>query len=72
MTAYQQIYALGSPRLINKPTELFCEVWKQEKIPKKLKDVSIIHMHKKEWNSKSCGNHRSISLSCTYQDKSWP
>ena len=57
-----EIYASGSPLLIDKLTELFCEMWKQERIPQELKDTSIIHLYKKKGNRQSCDNHRGISL----------
>ena len=57
-----EIYASGSPLLIDKLTELFCEMWNQERIPQELKDASIIHLYKKKGNRQSCDNHRGISL----------
>ena len=65
-----EIYASGSPLLVTKLTELFCEMWKQEKLPQELKDASIIHLYKKKGNRQSCDNHRGISL-LSIAEKSW-
>lgn len=42
-----EIYKSGGPKLIKRLTEMFCEMWKQKRIPQDFKDASIIHLYKR-------------------------
>ena len=57
-----EIYALGSPTLLDNLLCLFETMWDQEKIPQEFKDASIVHLYKRKGNRNSCDNHRGISL----------
>ena len=59
-----EIYKYGGPKLVEKLTGLFCEMWKQNKVPQDFKDATIIHLYKRKGNRHSCDNHRGISLLC--------
>ena len=59
-----EIYKFGGARLVAKLTELFCEMWRQKKVPQDFKDAAIIHLYKRKGNRQACDNHIGISLLC--------
>ena len=59
-----EIYKTGGPKLVERMTLMFEEMWKQKRIPQDFKDASIIHLYKRKGNRQSCDNHRGISLLC--------
>lgn len=46
----------------SKDWQIFQTILEQERIPKNLKDASIVHLYKRTGNRQSCDNHRGISL----------
>ena len=50
--------------MIQKLTQLFQSIWREEKVPQQFKDVSIVQIYKRKGNRQSCDNHRGISLLC--------
>lgn len=57
-----EVYKCGGPVLIQKLTDLFNIMWRQETIPQEFKDASIVHLYKRKGNRQCCDNHRGISL----------
>jgi hypothetical protein len=53
---------VGGPKLVERLTALFGEMWKQRRIPQDFRDASIIHLYKRKGNRQVCDNHRGISL----------
>ncbi|VDM02792.1 unnamed protein product [Schistocephalus solidus] len=56
------VYKHGGPRLMAELTTLFQEMWRQGQVPQDFKDVTIVHLYKRNWNWQLCDNHRGISL----------
>ena len=57
-----EVYKAGGPAMIQKLTQLFQSMWREEKVPQQFKDASIVHIYKRKGNRQSCDNHRGISL----------
>nr|VZI15267.1 unnamed protein product [Spirometra erinaceieuropaei] len=57
-----EVYKHGGPQLMDHPTALFQEMWRQGEVPQDLKDATIVHLYKRKGNRQVCDNHRGISL----------
>ncbi|BHF69440.1 hypothetical protein SprV_0301248400 [Sparganum proliferum] len=57
-----KIYKHGGPQLMDHPTALFQEMWRQGEVPQDFKDATIVHLYKRKGNRQLCDNHRGISL----------
>nr|VZI46778.1 unnamed protein product [Spirometra erinaceieuropaei] len=57
-----EVYKHGGPLLMDHPTALFQEMWRQGEVPLDFKDATIVHLYKRKGNRQVCDNYRGISL----------
>nr|VZH98219.1 unnamed protein product [Spirometra erinaceieuropaei] len=57
-----EVYKHGCPQLMDHPTALFQEMWRQGEVSQDFKDATIVHLYKRKGNRQVCDNHRGISL----------
>lgn len=54
-----ETYKVGGPRLVEKLTDLFQPLWRQEAVPQQIR---ANHLYKRKGNHQAYYNHRGISL----------
>lgn len=54
-----ETYKVGGPHLVEKLTDLFQSLWRQEAVPQ---EIRTNHLYKRKGNHQACYNHRGISL----------
>nr|VZI51350.1 unnamed protein product [Spirometra erinaceieuropaei] len=52
-----EVYKHGGPRLMDRLTALFQDVWRQGEVPQDFKDATIVHLYKRKGNGQICDNH---------------
>nr|VZI29509.1 unnamed protein product [Spirometra erinaceieuropaei] len=57
-----EIYKHGGPQLVDHLTAIFQEMGRQEEVPQDFKDVTIVHLYRRDWNHQTCDNYQGISL----------
>nr|VZI08851.1 unnamed protein product [Spirometra erinaceieuropaei] len=57
-----KIYKHGGSQLMDHPTALFQEMWRQGEVLQNFKDVKLVHLYKRKGNRQICDSHRGTPL----------
>ena len=58
------IYKHGGTAVAEQLVKLFTQIWEEGHVPQAFRDADLIHIYKNKGDSKSCDNHRGITLLC--------
>nr|VZH96710.1 unnamed protein product [Spirometra erinaceieuropaei] len=52
-----EVYKHGGPQLMDHPTALFQDIWRQREVLQDFKDITVVHLYKRKGNRQLCDNH---------------